>query len=242
MRHESPATPSRVEQKRVARTEGILDEAMKILAAEGIDALTLGRLAKALDYVPAALYRYFDSKDALLAALQRRAVGEIHAGLRRGQATLDESAGRAAPEVVALARLLAGGLYYLDLPRTNPNAYFLVAVLMGDPRPLLSDEESRRTAPLLVALLTDVQAMLAAAADARALSRGDDLMRTLAFWALLQGTLSLEKARRIAPALPSAAEVGASALAALLVGWGATPSIVKRAEQLAEKSTSTRRS
>lgn len=242
MRHETSTAPSRVEQKRVARTEGILDEAMKILAAEGIDALTLGRLAKALDYVPAALYRYFDSKDALLAALQRRAVGEIHAGLRDAQATVEESLRRSPPEVAALAALLTSARYYLELPRTNPNAYFLVAVLMGDPRPLLSDEESRRTAPLLVGLLTDVQTMFGVAADARALARGDDVMRTLAFWALLQGTLSLEKARRIAPALPTGVEVGAAAVAALLVGWGATPSVVKRAEQLAEKSTGKRRS
>lgn len=226
-------TVGRVERKREARTSAILDEAMAILERDGIDALTLGRLATALGYVPAALYRYFDSKDALVAALQRRAVREIHDGLRATLQRLDEPASRTSAEVAALARLLAGANHYLALPGTNPKVFFLVALLMGDPRPLLSDEESRRTAPLLVALLSDVQAMFRAAASAGALAKGDDVERTLAFWAVLQGALSLEKARRIAPALPTSVDVGRAAMASMLVGWGANPATVRRAERIA---------
>jgi AcrR family transcriptional regulator len=223
----------RVERKREARTSAILDEAMSILEREGLEALTLGRLATALGYVPAALYRYFDSKDALVAALQRRAVREIHDGLRAAMRSLDEPAARASAEVAALARLLAGAQHYLSLPRTHPKAFFLAALLMGDPRPLLSDEESRRTAPLLVALLGDVQEMFRAASSAGALAKGDDVERTLAFWAVLQGALSLEKARRIAPGFPSSADVARVAVTSMLVGWGARPGALKRAEHLA---------
>jgi len=239
MSHGLTDDPGRVERKREARTSAILDEAMAILAREGLDALTLGRLAKSLGYVPAALYRYFDSKDALLAALQRRAVGEIHEGLVEAERALDDDIGaaRPTPSVAILTKLVGGARYYLDLPRTHPEAAFLVALLMGDPRPLLSDEESRKTAPLLLALIADVEAMFRTAegeAGGRALSKGNSVERTLAFWAALSGALSLEKARRIAPALPSSVEVGRVAVRALLIGWGAPAGDVERAERLAD--------
>lgn len=226
------APKGRVERKREARAEAILDAATAIVAAEGIDALTLGRLAAALDYVPAALYRYFDSKDALVAALQRRAVREIHEGVR--VATRAHASARAAPDVASLAALLATADHYLALPRANPRVAFLVALLMGDPRELLSDEESRRTAPLFTALAADVQAMFRAASDAGALTKGDDVERTYAFWAVLQGALSLEKARRIAPGMPAPVDVGRAAVAAILAGWGAAPAAMKRAERLVD--------
>ncbi len=225
----------RVERKRDARAAAILDGAMAILAAEGLEALTLGRLAKSLDVVPAALYRYFDSKDALVAALQRRAVGVIHEGLRGALGARGEVTGRAAPEVAILAKLLGGARFYLALPRTEPEAFFLVALLVGDPRPLLSDEESRKTAPLLLALLSDVEEMFRIAAERGALTKGDSIERTLAFWAVLQGALSLEKMRRIAPTLPSATDVAGAAAATLLVGWGASPAHIKRAQRLIER-------
>jgi hypothetical protein len=85
---------------------------------------------------------------------------------------------------------------------------------------------------MLLALLADVEEAFRNAAKAGALARGDGLERTLAFWAVLQGALSLEKARRLAPALPDAARVGMAAVTAMLAGWGADASAIARAERL----------
>jgi AcrR family transcriptional regulator len=230
MHHE----PSRVERKRDARTSAILDEAMQILTAEGLDALTLGRLARSLDVVPAALYRYFDSKDAILSALQRRSIALIHERMRELHRSLDERAKRSAPDLLILTKLRGTADFYLALPKTEPETFFLVALLVGDPRPLLSMVEGARTAPLLLALLGDVDALFRAATGERALAKGDSFERTLAFWAVLQGTLALEKARRIAPALPSARTVAMAAIAAMFEGWGADPALVRRATRLVE--------
>jgi AcrR family transcriptional regulator len=209
----------RVARKRDERAAAILDQAMAILATEGHEALTLGRLARALDLVPAALYRYFDSKDALLAALQRRAVARIHVGLGDAIAVWGEP----------LPKLLAAARFYLALPRTDPQAFYLIALLLGDPRPLLSDAESQKAAPLLLALLGEVEQAFRLAAEERVLAKGDGMSRTLAFWSVLQGALSLEKARRVAPGLPSAGDVGDAAVRAMLVGWGADAAEVERA-------------
>jgi AcrR family transcriptional regulator len=43
----------------------ILDEARKIVVAEGFDALTIRRVAEAVEYAPGTLYLYFENRDAI---------------------------------------------------------------------------------------------------------------------------------------------------------------------------------
>ena len=208
---------------------------MALVAAEGLDALTLGRVAEVLGYVPAALYRYFSAKDALLAALQRRAIAEVDAALCAAETELIRRAHKRTPEIVCFAAILTASKVYTALPLTHPQAYFLIAALLGDPRLLLSAEESLRTAPLFTALLGRIHFRFEEAAALGALQRGDADVRTMALWGTLHGSLLLEKARRVVPTLPAAAEVWATATQALLRGWGAKPAQVTRAYQLSLK-------
>lgn len=223
----------RVAKKRELRTEAILDAAMKVIAKEGLDRLTLGRLAETLGYVPAALYRYFASKDALLAALQRRAVVTIGGTIHGAFVAVDDRAKGTRPAVASLAALIQAARVYCQLPVTHPDEWFLVAVLLGDPRVLLSDEESQRNMPLLGGLLAAVQTRFVHAVEVSALTDGDATSRTIAYWAALQGVQTLAKARRIAPELPDATTVTEVAITAMLVGWGAEPSALAAAKEIA---------
>lgn len=54
--------------------EDVLDSALRIADTEGLDALTIRRLAAVLDVAPMSLYRYFDSKESLLDQIADRAV------------------------------------------------------------------------------------------------------------------------------------------------------------------------
>lgn len=49
--------------------ERILEAALEIVQAEGVDALSMRRLAQELDVWPMSVYRYFQDKDALLDAM-----------------------------------------------------------------------------------------------------------------------------------------------------------------------------
>jgi len=57
--------------------EAILDAALAVVDAEGLDALSMRRLARALGVEAMSLYNYFGSKDALVAALIDRVVGAV---------------------------------------------------------------------------------------------------------------------------------------------------------------------
>lgn len=57
--------------------ERILEAARAVVAADGLDALSMRRLARELDVWPMSVYRYFRDKDELLDAVAASAAGAI---------------------------------------------------------------------------------------------------------------------------------------------------------------------
>lgn len=227
---------SRSSARREQKIEAMLDRAMEILEADGLDALTLQRLAQALGVVTTAIYRYFPSKDALMAALQRRAVRVIAEHFR---AELGEAAGeftRSQPATASLAALLAIAELYFALPETHPNEWRFVARLLGDPKQLLSEEEAARTAPILEGFLREMEAVFSLAEQTEALDRGSAEERVFAFWAAVHGAHCMDKVRRVSKVAPPVAATGRFTARALLTSWGATPARLAAAQQLIEKT------
>lgn len=217
-------------RRREVKTDVIVQVALRVLVDDGIDALTLQRVARELGLTTTALYRYFSSKDALVAALQRQAVAEIHREVGALVASLEPALARRSPAVAALARVLAVARLYLELPRTHPETYHLVAVLLGDPRRLIADEHAVAAVPLLGALLDDVGRLLDAVTAADGFEPGDARARALMLWSLLHGLNQLDKLARLAPAAPDRVALGRAAVATLLRGFGAAPAALERAD------------
>ena len=69
----------RVAEKQAARRDHILDHAASIVLEDGLDALTMERLAQALGVATSARYRTFSGRAALLAGLQVRAIAALAA-------------------------------------------------------------------------------------------------------------------------------------------------------------------
>ncbi|WP_432564154.1 TetR/AcrR family transcriptional regulator [Kineococcus sp. SYSU DK003] len=59
----------------------IVEAAIELADAEGLDGLSMARVAKALGYTPMSLYRHVGSKEELLLHMQEQAVGEPPAHL-----------------------------------------------------------------------------------------------------------------------------------------------------------------
>ncbi len=57
--------------------EAIVDVAIRLVDTEGVDSVTMRRVAAEFDTGPASLYAYFPNKDALLAAVVTRVLEEI---------------------------------------------------------------------------------------------------------------------------------------------------------------------
>lgn len=60
------------QRRKDKNTNAILDIATSLIAAKGLANVSLRDIAKAADYSPAALYKYFDSKETMIRAVQLR--------------------------------------------------------------------------------------------------------------------------------------------------------------------------
>ena len=223
---------SRVTAKRDARIDQILSSAMDLVMAEGLEGLTLQRVAASIDVVTTGIYRYFPSKDALVAAMQRRAIAEVATHFHVAQEQAGQDWAGAAPATVELAKLLHASRLYLDLPEDKPRDWFFIALLLGDPRVLVSDQEASESLKVFAPFLADLTATFARAVELGALEPGPEALRLFAFWASLHGAMCMEKVRRLSAHLPRAEDVGGLAVRGLLQSWGATSARLAAADKL----------
>ena len=233
-------------RKRDDRRGRLLDLAADLVEQGGISAVTMAALAEAADYAPASLYTYFESRSALLAALQHRALvtlGQVaQDNLALWNATLYAADPPVRPRVAALARLWAFSDLFLTAPRHHPREFRLQQQLLVTP----GTEEAGDISSVVVQAMyvLDVpRQLLAAAVEAGALEPATPpldpltepidgaITRTLAWVVALNGALLTEG---LTAGLPTTAmSLGEHLTTALLRGWGAKPRDLEAAHDLA---------
>ena len=72
---DSLITPA--ERRRLRVRDSILEAAERVFAQEGEAGLSIRRIADEIDYSPAAIYKYFESKDELVSELKEAFFGRI---------------------------------------------------------------------------------------------------------------------------------------------------------------------
>lgn len=216
MIYEDPdAAPSR--RRHRANLDRIVDAATQVVFEEGVEALSVKRVADLADYTPGALYRYVPSKDALLAAVVIRLIERLGAEL---------AGHRGAP----LGRVVALAHAYLAFSRAEPHAFALIASMLGDPRVVMHDDaDAGRVLEAVVRALAPLTQALEEAARCGALSPGEASERALMLLASLQGALMLRKQERRAPGLFDSDRLFHAVLRTLLLGLGAPPHALESA-------------
>lgn len=185
----------RRERRRQERKDEMLTKAMEIVERGGLDALTIARLAKALDAAVGALYRYFPSKDALLLGLQQQALESFVEELEEEWARVeDEVEGQAAS--IALLRVLWTMQFYLGDARRAPSRHRLIYAFMSSYSPVLADEAAQEVAGVVGQILGGVQEALRGAGVVDGREREQ---LTYVLWAALQGLDHFRKRDRLQP-------------------------------------------
>ena len=206
----------RVLRKRRKRIDAIVAQALDLVADRGIEGLTIHQLASELDYTPGALYRYFESKEHLLAELERRVAEDIGNAFAAGFARLGA-------EASPLAALVFTSRFYAGLPVRMPQGFTLISRVIADPRRLIRAELDIPINVHLGPLLGAVAGLFAAAADAGVLRPGSSEQRALAYWAALHGALQMRKLDTIPLEEADPMAIAPVVTRALLAGWGRRP-------------------
>ena len=214
---------------------------MDIVLSKGFGALTMVGLAEQLELTPGALYRYFTSKEALIGELEARAIRQLHVLLETERATWRARLPREVSDSQSgIYEVVAAGGFYQRLSVQQPRLFRLVSQTLADTEVLVT--ESRATvnvATSLSGILGSVAEMLVAAQANGCLRPGDAQQRTAVYWSAHHGALQTDKLGRFAPPL-LASNLGPALRLALLTGWGADETLVRRAERWAANGGASR--
>ncbi|MEN0061430.1 MAG: TetR/AcrR family transcriptional regulator [Myxococcota bacterium] len=165
----------RLEQQE-RKHRAILDAAFGMVEDEGLERLTMPRLAKALGVAVGGLYRTFPSKDRMVTELQGRAIDRLWRRVDNRWRRVDRPPADEA--VRALAHVVVALQMGLRFASTDPVHHGLLVHLWAHPP---SDEDGawlgERAGPMVQAMLT----RLRAAIDAQMIEPLDP-NPTLAWW------------------------------------------------------------
>jgi AcrR family transcriptional regulator len=126
-------TVERRERQKAELRDQIVAAAAAIIEREGFAALTIRKIADAIEYSPATLYLHFASRDEIALEL-----------VRAGFEALVRHIAPAAAEPDPLARVYAIGRAYLDFAQAEPQTYRLIFM-----------EDERFASPIMLQLKTD---------------------------------------------------------------------------------------
>ena len=193
----------RRERQKMETRDGILNAARQIARQEGWGAVTIRRIADAIEYTPPIVYEYFSGKDALLEELQAQGFAQL-ADLMQAMLS-GETDPRQHPLKVATA--------YIDFAYAEPELYQLMhgwnsaAVALNT-----TLTEATRVSDI-------VEDCLKEWAAAQGVTLADPVGAMEITWGLLHGLVSVEMLGRIGGGQARVERLAAQGSAALLAAW-----------------------
>lgn len=214
-------TPA-VARNRSRKMREILGVALKLACEGGLDNLTLHRLADRMDRSVAAVYRYFPSKEAVVAELQRLIATHIALLTQDAQDRLAahvDAEGLGADEH-ALAALLVSGFAYEAYAMSAPLEFGLVSHYLSSTRYDLPEQDAAHVFEVTSASLDGLATLFHDAERKGLLIEGEPRERAVIFWGAMQGTMDATRVvNRTGWDMP--ATLITNVLIGLLAGWGA---------------------
>lgn len=213
-------------RKRQERIQRILSTAQSILLDEGLEAVTVHRIARELDLTVGALYRYFPSKQAMLTALGEDIVRGFTSSL--GQITdLYEASIQDSQSLSPLTSLFVISNAFLEMAERSPARYRMVDLMLVDPRSMVPEEDRMMVLQTLFEMLARVERLLDQSSTRNLISIGHSRERTIVLWSALLGINSMFKMRRLYPEQVPAKNLAEDTITALFVAWGCDASALK---------------
>lgn len=217
-------SPTPREKRRARRLRGIKTAALDLVIEDGVDQFSIHKLADRVELTAGALYRYFDSRDEILVAIQLEVLDGFQHYLDAVLSTLEDAA--PLERVVHLCRA------YVALQDLQPERFRLIAYLVAAPDPLFEDEVVQPALMRTFELLGRLEQTIAQAQASSALTTGDATQRATICWSSVQALVERKKLMRFSPGEFERDVLVDDLLRALLVGWGGRPDSVDEALQM----------
>jgi len=212
-------TPTRARYHHGDLRQALLETALRLIAERGPEGFSLREAAREVGVSPAAAYRHFADKPALLAALAAEGHGLLAVAMEKGAAKVPDLEPEAAR---AIAHLLAIGRAYIEFAVKNPSFFrvmFGPALKVEGFEPCSSPSSGRDAYEILTATLDELVQFGAITAERRPGAE-------IAIWSAVHGLATL----LVDGALPFSARQRTDAYLALgrsiLLGLGCAGELV----------------
>ncbi|MFU8803466.1 MAG: TetR/AcrR family transcriptional regulator [Bradymonadaceae bacterium] len=205
--------PTNQERRRARRLQTIKDTALELIAEDGLDGFSVHRLADRLDLTVGALYRYFDSVDHLLSAIQVDILESFDQYLGDVAHRLQEQ--------TPLRQFVAICQAYVALDALQPERFRLIARFVSGPDPRLDTEAAKSAMEPTSRLLGHLARVIEEGQRLEQLSPGSPLDRAIIAWSSLQGMADRRKLTRLQPEVFDTKRLTRELLRSFLLGWGA---------------------
>jgi AcrR family transcriptional regulator len=210
-------TAQRRQREKTELRDRILRAAREIVVREGYGALTVRKIAEAIEYAPATLYLYFDGRDAIARELATQGFQELLAAFAPAQRIEDP-----------LERLAAVGRAYVHFGMRHPETYRLM--FMEDPQLTKGVLQEAASDPGQRAYQALVEPLEALRASGRLAPKADVQVLADAAWCLVHGIVSLKLTCPGFPVTPVEQLVD-TALRTLLAGLAGGEDRLKRSRR-----------
>ena len=187
--------------------------ALRHISSQGVHGLRLSTLARDLGYTTAALYRYYPSREALIAQLQIETLSALHQTLKKVLQRSDLTD--------PIAQLLLSAEFYAQYAESSPASFALNSSIYANPTLVLSSDYRHTT----ILKMGNLLYILAEQLTQAGLSTDTDATcKAMCFWSALYGVILTQKYRDDF-SVPHPYELTSS----LCIGWGSTREQVDQA-------------
>lgn len=238
MRDVAPPTMKEIKQRlEIERHRALLDTARRIIHTSGLKGFTMTQLAADAGCSIGSLYRYFPSRDAVTAELQRDAIDLLATSLQLSQSHLDSTFRRHRVDdrrLMAVVRLVAAARFWTSASDVYPDEIDLSWSVFADPSPVIGDEDAGHVVPAGLRLLEVAVSLLDDAVEVEALDEGDSFARAVMLVAGTAGVLMTSSLHRWVPSLFDGRRLAEHLARDLLISWGADPRRVEEGGPLVD--------
>lgn len=215
---------TRIERKRREKRKVILEKALIILNEQGLHNISLNQLAKSLDYVPAAIYRYFSNWEELLFNLQILVLEKARLNFQGSvdlsiELSLETKKYPSDEEI--FEHILALSEWCCAFSKELPNEFGLLSQMIADPKHLLGEQYFPSSSHEALLLLQHFIKAFEVGKQSKALDIEDSNLAAFTFIISTLGLLQSNKLSRYIEHMPTGSDATQSHTAIYLKGLGA---------------------
>ena len=205
-----------VREKRKRKKSEICTAALQIIVERGLEGLSMHVLAKRQGVTVGALYRYFESKQLLMAELEFQCLHDICVKLEGVYTTQTPGDSASHDGLLRLWEIVSA---YRSMLKDTPAYARLISGILAAPNAVVAESFRAEAVGQMFKVLDVPARIIEQLQTSNVLTNGNSRQRALTLWLTVQGIIQLEKMEPISNGLIRVDDLLRESLTDAYLGW-----------------------